>query len=92
MNEVMTVKEVLEITRNNLANIAVPRALNQMIGIPIDRAIGNINACIEALDRQKSQTQEAEQTGGEDGQLSDEQEAMMRHARECFGKCTEEQE
>ena len=92
MNEVMTVKEVLEITRNNLGNIAVPRALNQMIGIPIDQAIGNINACIEAMDRQEAQTQEAEQTGGEDGQLSDEQEAMMHHARECFGKCTEEQE
>ena len=83
MNEVMTVREVLEITRNNLANIAVPRSLNQMIGIPIDQAIGNINACIEAMDRQEAQAKEAEQTG--DGQLSEAQEALLRHARECFG-------
>ena len=69
----MTVREVLEITRNNLANIAVPRALNDMIGIPIDQAIGNINACIEAMDRDAAQqAQDEEATGEEAEQMSEE--------------------
>ena len=94
--ETMTVRQVLEITMNNLGNIAVPRALNQLIGIPIDQAIGNLQACIEAMDAQEAKareeaTQEAAQTD-EEGQLSDEQEALLRHARECFGTGTEEQE
>ena len=59
--ETMTVRQVLEITMNNLGNIAVPRALNQMIGIPIDQAIGNLQACIEAMDAQEAKAREAEQ-------------------------------
>lgn len=47
----MTVKEVLEITINNLNGISVPRWLNQQIGIPIDNAISNLMACLEAMDR-----------------------------------------
>ena len=64
--ETMTVRQVLEITMNNLGNIAVPRALNQMIGIPIDQAIGNLQACIEAMDAQEARMQEAKQTGEEE--------------------------
>ena len=59
--ETMTVGQVLEITMNNLGNIAVPRALNQMIGIPIDQAISNLQACVEALNAQEAKAREAEQ-------------------------------
>ena len=62
MENQMTVIEALRITMNNLGGIAVPRALNQQIGIPIDQAIGNIAACIEALERaeQEKKAEEAE--------------------------------
>ena len=56
-NNQMTVREALEITANNLGNIPIPRALNQLIGIPIDMAIANIQACIEAMDRQQMEAE-----------------------------------
>ena len=72
MNETMTVRQVLEITVKNLMLIAVPRGLNQTVGIPIDQAIGNLQACIEAMDAQEAAAQEAaaqeeeqEETDGE---------------------------
>lgn len=43
-----TVNEVLQSVINILGNIAVPRYLNEQIGVPIDDAIHNIVACIEA--------------------------------------------
>ena len=45
----ITVKDALESTIRILGNICVPRNLNQMIGIPIDTAIANIEACINAI-------------------------------------------
>ena len=58
--ETMTVGQVLEITMNNLGGIPVPRALNQMIGIPIDQAISNLQACVDALNAQEAKAREAE--------------------------------
>lgn len=49
----MTVAEVLQITVDLLGSIPVPRNLNQSIGIPIDNAIGNLNACIEAITKRE---------------------------------------
>lgn len=57
----ITVREVLEITANNLGGISVPRSLNEQIGIPIDHAISNLRACIEAIDRQENMAKETEQ-------------------------------
>lgn len=51
--ETMSVTQALRITVDNLGAIAVPRALNQQIGIPIDQAISNLIACIEALEKAK---------------------------------------
>jgi len=62
MENQMTVIEALRITVNNLGGVAVPRALNQQIGIPIDQAISNILACIEALERAEQENKEKEQT------------------------------
>lgn len=52
-NGTMTVRDAIIATMNLLGNIPVPRNLNQSIGIPIDNAIGNLQACIEAMDRAK---------------------------------------
>lgn len=47
----MKVKEALEITVNTLSAICVPVGLMQVIGEPIATAIGNLRACIDAIDR-----------------------------------------
>lgn len=51
MENQVTVRDVIEGTINMLGNIAVPRNLNEQIGVPIDRAISNLRECINAFDR-----------------------------------------
>ena len=51
MENQVTVRDVIEGTINMLGNIAVPRSMNEQIGIPIDRAISNLRECINAFDR-----------------------------------------
>lgn len=53
--EQMTVLDALISTANILGNICVPRNLNQMIGVPIDTAIMNIQACINAINEKREQ-------------------------------------
>ncbi len=88
--ETMTVREVLEITKNNLLNISVPRALNQQIGLPIDGAIGNIQLCIDAIDRDEAEKSKKDTDGKEDPDFGpkteEEAEALIRHAKDCFEK------
>ena len=55
MEQQMTIKQVLEITVSSLGNIAVPRALNQQIGLPIDQAIANLQLCIDALEKNETE-------------------------------------
>lgn len=57
-NGTMTVRDAIIATMNLLGNIPVPRNLNQSIGIPIDNAIGNLQACIEAMDRVPKETED----------------------------------
>lgn len=61
----MTVKEVLEITVNNLNGISVPRWLNQQIGVPIDNAIANLQLCIEAMNRPAEPDKEGNPDGND---------------------------
>ena len=55
MGDTMTVQEAIEITITNLGNIAVPRVLNEQIGIPIDMAIANLRLCVDAMNKAKDQ-------------------------------------
>jgi len=48
MERQLTVREVVEETIKILEKINVPVSLIQDIGLPITRAIGNLNACCEA--------------------------------------------
>lgn len=56
----MTIKTAIEITVNLLGNIAVPRNLNETVGIPIDSAIANLNMCLDAI-RQDEEAQQAKE-------------------------------
>lgn len=47
----MTVKEVLELTINSLNSICIPVALVKPIGEAIATAAGNLQACIDALEK-----------------------------------------
>ena len=57
----MTIPQALEMTKNLLGNIMVPRYLNEVIGVPIDHAICNIQLCIDAYHAAETQKQEAVQ-------------------------------
>ena len=90
MEEQMTVLQALKITVNNLGGIAVPRALNEMIGIPIDNAIGNLNACIEALERDEAERRAKQEEEDKIANMSEEEkEALILHAEKCFGNPAE---
>lgn len=66
--ETMTVRQVLERTRESLLNIAVPRALNEQIGIPIDGCAENIRLCLAAMARGEQQAAEEEDDGDADAE------------------------
>ncbi len=53
MEEKMTIRQVLEITAEALGAIQVPVRLQEQIAEPIRRCIGNLQLCMEAMDRQK---------------------------------------
>ena len=55
----LTIKEVLEITVNQLGTISVPVALHEQIGVPVARAMGNLQECLKAINN-------AENAGEED--------------------------
>lgn len=62
----LTVIEALKVIANRLGMIAVPRSLNRLIGIPIDNAIADIDACIEALSEEPPKN---DQNGSEDEEI-----------------------
>ena len=45
----LTVEEVLDMTVRQMEEISVPAGMIDQIGIPLARAIGNLNAVLEAL-------------------------------------------
>ena len=56
----ITVPEALEATIRLLGGICVPRSMNREIGIPIDTAIANLEACINAIKEAQDGTDHAE--------------------------------
>lgn len=60
--EQMTVRDALVNIANDLGGIPVPRNMNMMIGVHIDRAILNIQRCVEALDARAAEQAEAQET------------------------------
>ena len=63
----MTVREVVEMVKADLGSIRVPAAETHAIGVPIARAIQNLDAVIRAMDEFDQQRQEEAAEGEEDG-------------------------
>ncbi len=66
MEEKLSLKQALIMTRNSLAEINVPIAFVEQIGMPVSRAIVNLDACIEAIGRQEEQTFQPEEHAEEE--------------------------
>jgi len=64
----MTAIEVLRITVEQLGMIPVTVSQMEQIGDPILRAIGNINACIEAMERADAEHEKKKQEEAEDAE------------------------
>ena len=56
MDDKMTVRDALNVTINLLGSIAVPRYLNETVGKPIDNAMNNLRACVDAMEQAKEDT------------------------------------
>lgn len=54
----MTVREVVELVRNDLGNISVPVSQMTTIGVPIARAIDGLDAVLKAWDEEDKQKTE----------------------------------
>lgn len=64
MEEKITVEQALEMTMKQLGAISIPVGLIEQIGIPINKAIHNIGACLEAMQKnaQEAKQEEPEET------------------------------
>ena len=51
---VMTLSDVLALTRDMLAGIQVPVGLIKQIGEPVAAAIDNLNECLKAMERDEA--------------------------------------
>ena len=59
MEENLTLKEVLIITRNMLQSIGmIPIEASEQIGVPVNNAIRNLEVCIRAIEENEAQKQE----------------------------------
>ena len=66
----MTIKEVLELVIDDLSKINVPVGLMEQIGLPINHSIGNLKACIEAINMdEKKPQEEAKKSSGDEVRL-----------------------
>lgn len=52
--ETMTVEDAMNITARMLSEIKIPVGMMQQVGVPIERAIVNINECVKALEESKA--------------------------------------
>lgn len=64
MEEKLTVETVLDMTVRQMAEINVPAGLTEQIGVPLARAIGNLNAVLDAL-RKSKEAQDGRETDPE---------------------------
>lgn len=67
MEERLSLKQALIMTRDSLAELNVPVALIERIGVPVSQAVANLGACIEAIDRQEAAEARPEAVEGETG-------------------------
>lgn len=58
----MTIRDVIQAVINDLGRINVPVGFIEMIGMPVRQAMDNLNACIEAIDRDNQKAQGEAQT------------------------------
>lgn len=58
----MTVREVVELVRNDLGNISVPVSQMTTIGVPIARAIDGLDAVLKAWDDEDKQNRKKQET------------------------------
>lgn len=66
----MSIREVLELVINDLNGINVPVGLMEQIGLPINQSIGNLKACVEAINRDdKKPQEEAKESSGDEVRL-----------------------
>ena len=66
----MSIREVLELVINDLNGINVPVGLMEQIGLPINQSIGNLKACVEAINRdEKKPQEEAKESSGDEVRL-----------------------
>lgn len=71
MEERLSIEQVLEITVNLLSGISIPASLVESVGVPISRGIGNLKACLTAIEREKQEKEiiveepEEEETAGD---------------------------
>lgn len=54
----MTIREALAETLSLLEDIRVPAGLIREIGLPVDGAITNLRACVEAIENQEREAEE----------------------------------
>ena len=67
MNETVTIKYVIEQTIDLLKQVQVPMTLFDQIALPVNAAIGNLRACIDAINRsEREQAQTKEERKGEE--------------------------
>ena len=71
MEEKLSLKQALIMTRNTLAELNVPVAMVEQIGLPVSRAVANLNACIEAIVRQEEQEFDIEVPEEKEADLED---------------------
>ena len=55
MENKLSLEQALEMTRNSLAELNIPVTLVNQIGIPVSRAISNLDACIDAIRQRVAQ-------------------------------------
>lgn len=65
--EKLTIEEVLKITINGLKEIEIPVTMVEKIGIPVARAMQNLEQCVIAIERD-SKTEESEDGGKADAE------------------------
>jgi len=67
--ETYTVKEVLQMTADLLNGIAVPRSMNEQIGIPIDNAVNNLQIVLQAMTEKEDNPEESSEEVRTDGRM-----------------------
>ena len=55
--ETMTIENVLRATVKLLEGIKIPVSMSEEVGVPVLRSIGNLNACVSAIEKSREEAQ-----------------------------------